>query len=97
MVAGSPCWGSGGMGNVFANGKEVSGKATPNKTPAAVPDVCLSPPSPPAGPIPIPYPITGMASDSADGSGSVHIKKKETGKKNGSKYSKVNGNQPRHQ
>jgi Domain of unknown function (DUF4150) len=80
--------------SVFANGREISGKATPNKTIAAFPDVCLSPPSPPAGPIPIPYPITGVASDTTDGTGSVFIKGKEVGKKNGVKYSKVNGNQP---
>ncbi|MCE6950789.1 DUF4150 domain-containing protein [Cereibacter sphaeroides] len=82
------------MSNVFANGREVSGKATPNKTIAAFPDVCMSPPSPPAGPIPLPYPITGTASDTSDGSGTVWIGGKEVGKKNGSKYAKVDGNQP---
>lgn len=80
--------------SVFANGREVSGKATPNKTIAEFPDVCMSPPSPPAGPIPIPYPITSMASKTSDGTGSVHIKKKEVGKKNGSTYGKCNGNEP---
>ena len=82
------------MGNVFANGREVSGKATPNKSVASLPTVCLSPPAPPAGPIPIPYPVTSMGSDTADGTGSVKVKKKETGKKNGSTYKKCNGNQP---
>ena len=80
--------------SVYANGREISGKATPNKTIAAFPDVCLSPPSPPAGPIPIPYPLTGMASDTTDGTSSVYIKGKEAGKKNGVKYSKVTGNEP---
>ncbi len=80
--------------SVFANGREVSGKATPNKTIAEFPDVCMSPPSPPAGPIPIPYPITSMASKTSDGTGSVLIKKKEVGKKNGSNYGKCNGNEP---
>jgi len=80
--------------SVFANGLEVSGKATPNKTIAAMPDVCLSPPPPPAGPVPIPYPLTGMASDTTDGCTSVFVKGKEAGKKNGSKYSKTTGDEP---
>jgi hypothetical protein len=80
--------------SVFANTREVSGRSTPNKTIAAFPDVCLSPPSPPAGPIPLPYPVTGMASDTTDGTGSVKIKGKEVGKKNGVKYSKVMGDEP---
>ncbi|WP_374643858.1 DUF4150 domain-containing protein [Tabrizicola sp.] len=80
--------------SVFANGLEVSGKATPNKTIAAMPDVCLSPPPPPAGPVPIPYPNFGMASDTTDGCTSVFVKGKEAGKKNASKYSKITGNEP---
>ena len=79
---------------VYANGREISGKATPNKTIAAFPDVCMSPPSPPAGPIPLPYPITGVASNTTDGTSSVYVRGKEAGKKNGVKYSKVDGNQP---
>ncbi|MEM7056548.1 MAG: PAAR-like domain-containing protein [Pseudomonadota bacterium] len=82
------------MGNVFANGKEVSSKKTTNKSAPAMMSVCLSPPSPPAGPIPIPYPVSDMASNTTDGTGSVYIKKKEVGKKNGSNYKKCNGNQP---
>lgn len=82
------------MGNVFANGLEVSGKKTTNKSAPAMMSVCLSPPSPPAGPIPIPYPVTDMASNTTDGTGSVVINKKEVGKKNGSNYKKCNGNQP---
>jgi hypothetical protein len=80
--------------SVFANGLEVSGKATPNKTIAAMPDVCLSPPPPPAGPVPIPYPLTGMASDTTDGCTSVFVKGKEAGRKNSTKYSKTTGNEP---
>ena len=80
--------------SVFANGLEVSGKATPNKTIAAMPDVCMSPPPPPAGPVPIPYPLTGMASDTTDGCTSVFVKGKEAGKKNASKYSKTTGDEP---
>lgn len=80
--------------SVFANGLEVSGKATPNKTIAAMPDVCMSPPPPPAGPVPIPYPLTGLASDTTDGCTSVFVKGKEAGKKNASKYSKTTGDEP---
>jgi hypothetical protein len=80
--------------SVFANGLGVSGKATDNKTIAAMPDVCLSPPPPPAGPVPIPYPNFGMASDTTDGCTSVFIKGKEAGKKNASKYSKITGDEP---
>ncbi|MCK0097111.1 DUF4150 domain-containing protein [Yoonia sp. F2084L] len=80
--------------SVFANGREVSGKATPNKVIAAFPSVCLSPPSPPAGPIPIPYPLFTDAGKTGDGTGSVKIKKKEVGKKNGSTYTKSQGNEP---
>jgi len=80
--------------SVFANGLEVSGKATPNKTLAAMPDVCMSPPPPPVGPVPIPYPMFGMASDTTDGCTSVFVKGKEAGKKNSTKYSKTTGNEP---
>ena len=79
--------------SVFANGMGVSGKATGNKTIAAMPDVCLSPPPPPAGPVPIPYPNFGMASDTSDGCTSVIVMGKEAGKKNASKYSKITGDE----
>lgn len=80
--------------SVFANGLGVSGKATANKTIAAMPDVCLSPPPPPAGPVPIPYPNFGNASDTTDGCTSVFVLGKEAGKKNASKYSKITGDEP---
>ncbi len=82
------------MTDVYANGREVSGKATPNKTISALPDVCLSPPPPPAGPVPIPYPNFGTASDTSDGCTSVFVKGKEAGKKNASKYSSIKGDEP---
>jgi uncharacterized Zn-binding protein involved in type VI secretion len=40
---------------------------------AAFPDVCMSPPSPPAGPIPIPYPNTSFSSDLKEGSQTVTL------------------------
>ena len=38
-----------------------------------MPDVCLSPPTPPVGPVPIPYPNTSSASDTDKGSTTVMI------------------------
>ena len=65
------------MGNeVFANGNEVACKGGDGKVIAAFPDVCLSPPSPPAGPIPIPYPDTSFSKDLQKGSKTVKIDKK---------------------
>ena len=79
--------------NVFANGKEISSKASGNKTIAAMPDVCLSPPSPPAGPIPIPYPNFSQASDTTDGSKKVKIGGKEVGLKGKSSIKKSKGDE----
>ena len=79
--------------NVFANGKEISSKASGNKTIAAMPDVCLSPPSPPAGPIPIPYPNFSQASDTTDGSKKVKIGGKEIGLKGKSSIKKSKGDE----
>lgn len=72
--------------NVFANGNEVSCKASDHKVVAQFPDVCLSPPSPPAGPIPVPYPDTSFSKDMKNGSKSVKIKNKEIMLKNKSFY-----------
>ena len=78
---------------VYANGMEVSGKATPHKVLAAMPDVCLSPPSPPAGPIPIPYPNFAQGSDTSDGSKTVKAGGKEISLKGKSKYKKCKGDE----
>jgi hypothetical protein len=80
--------------NVFANGREIAGKSASNQSIAAMPDVCMSPPSPPAGPIPIPYPNMSMASDMTDGSKTVLVGGKEAGLKNASSYKKSSGNEP---
>ena len=79
--------------NVFANGKEISAKKDDNKSICAMPDVCLSPPSPPAGPIPIPYPNTAQGSDTSDGSKTVKIGGDEAGLKNSSAYKKSSGDE----
>lgn len=60
-------------GKVFANNLEISSKAGDGKVVAEFPDVCLSPPSPPAGPIPVPYPNTSFHRDLKKGSKTVKI------------------------
>ena len=59
--------------NVFANTWQIAAKAGMNKSIARFPDVCLSPPGPPAGPIPIPYPDTSFSTDLKEGSQTVKI------------------------
>jgi uncharacterized Zn-binding protein involved in type VI secretion len=59
--------------NVFANLWEIAAKSGMNKSIARFPDVCLSPPSPPAGPIPVPYPDTSFSTDLKNGSTTVRI------------------------
>lgn len=58
---------------VYANGNEIAGEAGMGKVIAAFPDVCMSPPSPPAGPLPIPYPNTSFSSDLKEGSQTVTL------------------------
>ena len=72
--------------DVFANNNEISCKGGGNKVIAEFPDVCLSPPSPPAGPIPVPYPNTSFSKDMQDGSKTVMIRGKEVMLKDKSFY-----------
>ena len=72
--------------NVYANGDEIACKAGGGKVVAAFPDVCISPPSPPAGPIPVPYPDTSFSKDTKNGSKKVKIKNKEVMLKDKSFY-----------
>jgi hypothetical protein len=67
--------------NVYANGMAIAAKAGDGKLIAAFPDVCNSPPSPPAGPIPLPYPNTSFSKDLKDGAKSVKIGGKPAGLK----------------
>jgi Domain of unknown function (DUF4150)/GHH signature containing HNH/Endo VII superfamily nuclease toxin 2 len=78
---------------VYANGMEIACKSASGKTVAAMPDVCLSPPSPPAGPIPIPYPNTAFASDTIDGSKTVQISGQEIVLKDKSTFKKSTGDE----
>lgn len=63
--------------DVYANSNAIACKAGDGKVIAAFPDVCLSPPSPPAGPVPVPYPNTSFDKDMQNGSKTVTIKGKE--------------------
>jgi hypothetical protein len=78
---------------VYANGRELACKAGMGKSIAGFPDVCLSPPSPPAGPIPIPYPVTAMDDDTTDGSKHVKISDAEVMLKNQSSFKKCSGDE----
>ncbi len=82
------------MGNeVYANGREISCKSADSRSICAFPDVCLSPPSPPAGPIPIPYPNTAFASDTTEGSKTVKISGQEVMLKDRSYFKKSTGDE----
>jgi hypothetical protein len=73
---------------VYANNNEVACKAASGKSICGLPDVCFTPPENPATPpgVPVPYPNTGLASDTTKGSRSVRISKKEVMLKNKSYF-----------
>jgi Domain of unknown function (DUF4150) len=79
--------------SVFANCNEISCKSGSGKVVAAFPDVCLTPPTPPAGPIPVPYPVTSFSSDASDGSRSVKIDGKEVMLQRKSFFKKCTGDE----
>jgi len=83
------------MGNVFADGLEISGKGSDGKTIAAFPDVCFTPPENPATPpgVPIPYPLFGVSEDTDKGTGTVKISGKTVNIKNMSYLSKTTGDE----
>lgn len=80
---------------VYANGNEVSCKAAAGKSICAFPDVCFTPPLTPATPpgVPIPYPNTGMASDTSGGSKTVQISGSEVMKKDSSYFKQSTGDE----
>jgi hypothetical protein len=80
---------------VYANNMEISCKAAAGKSICAFPDVCFTPPQTPATPpgVPIPYPNTGMASDTTDGSSTVKISGQEVMLKNKSYFKKSMGDE----
>jgi hypothetical protein len=73
---------------VYANDNEVACKAAAGKSICASPDVCMTPPENPATPpgVPVPYPNTGLARDTTDGSRTVKISGKEVMLKNKSYF-----------
>lgn len=84
------------MGNdVFANGREISCKKADGKSICAFPDVCMTPPENPATPpgVPVPYPNTGMASDTTGGSKNIKISGQEVILKNKSSFKKSTGDE----
>jgi hypothetical protein len=84
------------VGNdVFANGRELACKAGSGKSICAFPDVCMTPPMTPATPpgVPVPYPNTGMASDTTSGSTTVKISGKEVMLKNKSYFKSSTGDE----
>jgi hypothetical protein len=80
---------------VYANNMEVSCKAADGKSICAFPDVCFTPPLTPATPpgLPIPYPNTGMSSDTTDGSSTVKVSGQEVMLKNKSYFKKSTGDE----
>jgi hypothetical protein len=80
--------------NVFANGQEIACKAADGTAPAAFPDVCLTPPPPPAGPLPVPYPNTAKAADTTNGTTTVMIGGQEVMLKDQSTFKQSMGNEP---
>ena len=78
---------------VYANGMEIACKAAAGKSMAAFPDTCLSPPSPPAGPVPLPYPNTAFASDTTNGSTTVMISGQEIMLKDQSTFKRGTGDE----
>ena len=81
--------------DVFVNNMEVSCKAANGKSICAFPDVCMTPPENPATPpgVPVPYPNTGMATDTTDGSSTVKISGQEVMLKNKSYFKRSTGDE----
>lgn len=80
---------------IYANGMEISCKAAQGKSICAFPDVCFTPPQTPATPpgVPIPYPNTGLACDTSDGSSTVKISGQEVMLKDKSCFKKSAGDE----
>jgi Domain of unknown function (DUF4150) len=76
---------------VFVNGRAVVHKGSSGKA-IAFPDVCLCPPTPPAGPVPTPLPNNVQAMDLDGGASSVSVEGNPIGKKS-SFFAKSTGNE----
>lgn len=80
--------------HVYANNNEICSKAADGKSCLPPMDVCMSPPGPAAGPIPIPYPNTTFSKDLANGSTTVFICGTPLALKDVSHFSTSTGNEP---
>ncbi len=80
---------------VFVNGREVACKAGEGKSTASFPDICYTPPRSSGSPmgIPVPYPNTAYAKDTANGSKTVMITGKEVMLKDKSYFKTSEGNE----
>src|SRR3954462_12650613 len=80
---------------VYANNNELACKAGSGKSICCFPDVCMTPPENPATPpgVPVPYPNTGMASDTTDGSRTVKISDQEIMLKDKSYFKRSTGDE----
>jgi hypothetical protein len=80
---------------VYANNMEVSCKQAAGKSICAFPDVCMTPPETLATPlgVPVPYPNTGMASDTTSGSTTVSVSGQEVMLKNKSYFKRSTGDE----
>ena len=78
--------------NVFAEGNGLFHKGSGGKGIAPI-DVCLTPPPPPAGPIPVPYVNVLMASDLSKGSKTVKVQGEETALADKSQVSTSSGDE----
>ncbi|HET6146749.1 MAG TPA: DUF4150 domain-containing protein [Polyangia bacterium] len=76
---------------VFVNKRSVVHAGSAGQS-TAFPDVCLCPPTPPAGPIPTPLPNLAMAADLQGGATSVVVEGNPMGKKS-SFFAKSTGNE----
>jgi Domain of unknown function (DUF4150) len=78
---------------VYANGMEIACKAASGQSTAAFPDTCLTPPPPPAGPQPLPYPNTAYAKDTTNGTKTVMICDEEVMRKDQSTFKTSTGDE----
>ncbi|EHQ9680961.1 DUF4150 domain-containing protein [Escherichia coli] len=80
---------------VYINNREVCSKASDGVSKAAFPDdPCWTPPSPPAGPIVVPYPNTAYASTLKDGTTTVFVCNSMVAKEDISCFSTSTGDEP---
>ncbi len=78
---------------VYVESLEIACKASSGKAVLPPADVCLSPPSPPAGPAPIPYPNIAEAKNTQAGSKDVKVHGQPAVLRNRSYFNNSKGNQ----